>query len=209
MRNHPQGRNRSFVLNKPFGMVSQFRPMEGKTTLSDLGKIPVDVYPVGRLDAESEGLLILTNDNKLKHDLLEPRFRHPRTYFVQVERIPDAGALGQLESGVVIEGTRTLPARARLLEAEPPFPPRPVPIRFRKNVPTAWIELILVEGRNRQVRKMTAAVGHPTLRLVRVGIGLLTLGEMQPGEVRELTEGEVERLRSGLPEDPGARDRRT
>lgn len=191
MQKDSSRRHRTFALFKPYGMMSQFSPVEGKTTLAELGKFPADVYPVGRLDADSEGLLILTNDNRLKERLLEPRHRHPRTYLVQVERVPDRTALAKLEEGVIIEGRRTLPATVRLLESEPDLPPRPVPIRYRKNVPTAWLELVLVEGRNRQVRRMTAAVGHPALRLVRVQIGALKLGELQPGGVRELSVKEL------------------
>ena len=178
--------SQTYAFFKPYGVVSQFTPEGGHPSLADFGPFPRDVYPVGRLDWDSEGLLLLTNDNRLKHRLSDPRFEHPKTYLVQVERLPDNAALQRLCGGLVIGGKKTKPAKARLLTSEPDLPPRPVPIRFRKNVPTAWLELTLTEGRNHQVRKMTAAVGHPTLRLVRVRIGTITLGKMQPGEFRRL-----------------------
>jgi 23S rRNA pseudouridine2457 synthase len=187
-----------FILYKPYGVLCQFSDKEGRPTLSDLGKLPKDVYPVGRLDFDSEGLVLLTNDNELKHRLLEPKFKHPRTYLAQVERIPDENALDKLRNGILIEGKKTLPAKVKLLKEEPALPPRSVPIRYRKNVPTSWIELTLFEGRNRQVRKMTAAVGHPTLRLVRIKIGSLSLAKLQPSESRVLREAEITKLRSDL-----------
>ncbi len=183
-----------FMLYKPYGVLSQFTDRGGRQTLSDYGPFPPTVYPVGRLDADSEGLLLLTDDAMIKEYLLEPRFEHPRTYWVQVERVPTDSALRQLEGGVLVEAYKTKPADVRLLEGEPLLPPRAVPIRFRKHVPTAWIELTLREGRNRQVRKMTAAVGHPTLRLVRVRIGSLSLGSMRPGESRPWNEAELEEI---------------
>ncbi|MBW4653292.1 MAG: pseudouridine synthase [Kaiparowitsia implicata GSE-PSE-MK54-09C] len=157
--------------------------------------IPVpDVYPVGRLDKDSEGLLLLTSDGKLQHRLSHPKFGHPRTYWVQVEQVPDEAALNQLRQGVVIQGDRTRPAQVRLLTTEPDLPPRYPPIRARKAIPTAWLELTLREGRNRQVRRMTAAVGFPTLRLVRVAIAHLHLTGLQPGEWRDLTPAELAAL---------------
>lgn len=182
------------VFYKPYGVLTQFSREDGHQSLADFGPFSSDVYPAGRLDAESEGLVVLTNDNRLKQLLTEPRFNHPRTYVVQVERIPDEQSLQRLRDGVLIEGKQTRPAGVRLLGTEPALPPRSVPIRFRKNVPTAWIEVTLREGRNRQVRKMTAKVGHPTLRLVRTGIGSLTLDGLLPGGWRELSLEEVERL---------------
>jgi 23S rRNA pseudouridine2457 synthase len=155
------------------------------------------VYPVGRLDRDSEGLLLLTDDGAMAHRLTDPRYEHPKTYLVQVERVPDEDALGALRSGVRLKEGVTRPAKARLLETPPDLPERPVPIRFRKNVPTAWIELTIHEGRNRQVRRMTAAVGFPTLRLVRASIGRIVLGDLKPGEYRELTVEERQSLRSG------------
>lgn len=179
---------------KPCGILSQFSHEAGHGSLADYGPFPAGVYPAGRLDADSEGLMLLTNDNRLKQILTEPRFGHPRTYVVQVERTPDEHALSELRRGVMIEGRKTRPAEVRLLAAEPVLPPRPVPVRFRKNVPTAWLELTLREGRNRQVRKMTAKVGYPTLRLVRTRIGELTLEGLLPGEWRMLNGEEIREL---------------
>jgi 23S rRNA pseudouridine2457 synthase len=216
---------------KPYGVLCQFTHGEGKKTLADFGPFPRDVYPAGRLDADSEGLVLLTNDGKLKHLLMEPKFAHPRTYCAQVERIPSEENLQRLRDGVVIEGRKTLPAEVRLLRSEIPnqeksefrsanveyksaeelsltldptitflrsLPPRNPPIRFRKNVPTAWLEITLREGRNRQVRKMTAAVGHPTLRLVRTKILDLDLQGLKPGEHRVFNATEILKLRKAL-----------
>lgn len=154
-----------------------------------------DVYPVGRLDGDSEGLVLLTDDGELQHRLSDPRFGHPRTYWAQVEGIPEEKALRRLREGVTIQGYRTRPSQVRLMGTEPALPPRHPPIRFRKSVPVAWIEIALSEGRNRQVRRMTAAIGHPTLRLVRVAIGTLRLEGLKPGEWRELTAHELQQLR--------------
>lgn len=185
----------TILFYKPFNVLSQFTDEgSGKRTLSDFGPFPKSVYPVGRLDYDSEGMLLLTDDNSLKHRLLEPKFGHPRTYLAEVERIPDEAALERLRRGVVIEGRMTRPAEVRLLPDVPALPERVPPVRFRKNVPTAWIELTLTEGRNRQVRKMTAAVGFPTLRLVRTKIGAVTLGPLAPGEHRVLTRHEIKTL---------------
>jgi 23S rRNA pseudouridine2457 synthase len=179
------------LFHKPYGVLSQFSGED--RTLKDY--IPIEnVYAVGRLDRDSEGLLLLTDDGGLQHRLSDPKFAHPRTYWAQVEGTPQESALQHLSEGVVIQGWKSRPARVRLLTTEPELPPRNPPIRFRKSVPTAWIELILVEGRNRQVRRMTAAVGHPTLRLVRVAIGNLTLADLQPGQWRELSAREVRAL---------------
>jgi 23S rRNA pseudouridine2457 synthase len=192
-------RPRVLALWKPFGFVSRFAEQAGHPGLASL--VPMrGVHPIGRLDHDSEGLLLLTDDGPLSHALTDPRCAHPRTYWVQVERAPDAAALVALARGVVVQGRRTRPARARLLTGEPELPPRPVPIRERRSIPTAWIELVLTEGRNRQVRRMTAAVGHPTLRLVRVAIGPLRLLELglAPGEWRALAPAEERRLRDSL-----------
>ncbi|MBY0547006.1 MAG: pseudouridine synthase [Candidatus Obscuribacterales bacterium] len=178
------------ALNKPFNVLSQFTQSDPtqKRTLAEFS-LPKDVYPVGRLDYDSEGLLIVSNDAALNSALLNPANRHFRTYLAQVERIPDEQAIQQLITGVVLDGTKTLPARARLLENEPPLHEREVPIRFRKSVPTCWLELSLTEGRNRQVRRMTAAVGHPTLRLFRKSIGTVNLFDLDiaPGHWRRLS----------------------
>ncbi len=183
------------ALWKPYGVVSRFRPAGGHPGLGTLLDQP-GVWPVGRLDHDSEGLLLLTDDGGLAHRLTTPDYAHPRTYWVQVEGEPGATALAALAEGVVTKGRRTLPAEARRLAEPPALPPRPVPIRFRKSIPTAWLELTLHEGRNRQVRRMTAAVGHPTLRLVRVAIGPLRLMQLDlaPGEWRSLTRAEADAL---------------
>lgn len=169
------------LFHKPYAVLSQFTSDDGKRTLSEFG-FPKGVYPVGRLDYDSEGLLLLTDDNRIKHRLTDPKFELPKSYLAQIERIPDDLSLERLRTGIVIEGKRTKSAEVRLLNEDPDIPPRSVPIRFRKSVPTAWIELTIREGRNRQVRKMTAAVGHPTLRLVRVRIGSIGIGKLKPGE---------------------------
>ncbi len=184
---------RYILFYKPYDVLTQFTDNSGETkrsTLKDYIPIP-DVYAVGRLDRDSEGLLLLTDDGQMQHRLSDPKFAHPRTYLVQVERIPDAAAIAALQTGVTIQDYRTRSAKVQLLPTEPPLPPREPPIRFRKNIPTAWLEMTLTEGRNRQVRRMTAAVGFPTLRLVRSAIGNLCLEGLKPGEWRELTRTEI------------------
>ena len=186
------------LFNKPFGVLSQFTNQAGYRSLQEFGPFPIDVYPVGRLDAYSEGLLLLTNDNRVKHRLIDPSFEHPRTYWVQVEGIPTEEAMRKLRDGVIIETVRTKPAEATIMMPPPDVPPRSKPIRFRKNIPTAWIELTIREGRNRQVRKMTAAVGFPTLRLLRVAISFLKVSGLKPGEFRTLTSDEIEKIMNVL-----------
>lgn len=186
---------RYILFNKPFGVLCQF---SGESDTLRRYIAIQDVYPVGRLDRDSEGLLLLTDDGELQHRLSDPRFQHPRTYWVQVEGLPNEQALRRLSAGVVIQGYHTRPALIQLLEYEPALPARHPPIRYRKTVPTSWIEITLHEGRNRQVRRMTAAVGHPTLRLVRVASGNLRLGNLAPGEWRELTVGEVKKLQHSI-----------
>ena len=186
---------RYVLFYKPFQVMSQFSPSEGKATLKDFIDVP-EIYPIGRLDWDSEGLMLLSDDGPLQHRLSDPRWGHPRTYWAQVEQIPPDQAIAQLQQGVTIQDYRTRPAQVRLLPEEPTLPPRNPPIRFRKSVPTAWLELTLTEGRNRQVRRMTAAVGHPTLRLVRVAIGSLTLAGLEPGQWRFLTATELASLRA-------------
>lgn len=197
-----------YMVYKPYGMLSQFtREAPGHSTLADLDFVfPKDVYPVGRLDADSEGLLLLTNDKEQNFNLLNPRKAHPRSYWVQVEGIASATALAQLRQGldIRIDGKthHTLPAAVRLLPAAPELPQREPPVRFRKSVPDCWLELTLTEGKNRQVRRMCAAVGFPVLRLVRVRIGKLGwgdagLGRMAPGEVRVLEEDMLALVRAG------------
>lgn len=184
------GRRRIILFNKPYGVLSQFTPRDGHPGLSGFG-MPTGIYPAGRLDSDSEGLLLLTDDGRLHERLCDPRFAHPRTYLAQVERTPAPDALRRLASGPVLSDGPTRPCRVRLLEDAPALPPREPPIRLRKTVPTAWLELILKEGRNRQVRRMTAALGHPTLRLVRVAIGPIRLEGLSPGAWREAAEEEV------------------
>ncbi|MEM7650024.1 MAG: pseudouridine synthase [Cyanobacteria bacterium P01_A01_bin.70] len=179
---------------KPYDVLSQFTDSQGdRAILKNFIDVP-GVYPVGRLDRDSEGLLLLTDHGRLQHRLSNPQYGHPRTYWVQVERQPDAAALQQLRQGVEIKGQRTRSAQVTSLPQAPTLPPRQPPIRYRKSVPTSWLELVLTEGRNRQVRRMTAAVGHPTLRLVRWAIGSLTLAGLAPGDWRSLTPDEVQQL---------------
>lgn len=189
--------DRQYILfYKPYGVLCQFTDDSAspRPTLKEYIDIP-EVYSVGRLDFDSEGLLLLTNDGQLKHRLIDPQFEHLRTYWVQVERIPTEEALQQLRDGVTIQGYRTKPAIAKLLDTEPDLPEREPPIRFRATIPTAWLELKLTEGKNRQVRKMTAAVGFPTLRLVRVAIAHLSLADLPVGQWRNLTQSELQELR--------------
>ncbi|MFM2123778.1 MAG: hypothetical protein RL328_229 [Acidobacteriota bacterium] len=182
---------RYILLNKPFDVLCQFTDSKGeRSTLADYVEVP-RVYPVGRLDRDSEGLVMLTNDGWMQHRLSDPRFDHPKTYWAQVEGIPDEAALTQLRAGVQIwDDFKSRPAQARLLDAEPELWERNPPIRYRAAIPTSWIELVLTEGRNRQVRRMTAAVGFPTLRLVRMKIGPFELGSLKPGRWRDLTRAE-------------------
>lgn len=178
------------ALHKPYGVISQFTPDGSPNrTLADFG-MPPKVYPIGRLDADSEGLLLLSDETALNAQLLHPRHGHERIYWAQVEGIPTAPALQTLSRGMVIQGRQTLPCRAWLLEPQPQVPPRDPPIRFRKTVPDCWIGLELAEGKNRQVRRMTAAAGHPTLRLIRVQIGKFELTGLPPGQWRILTSAE-------------------
>jgi 23S rRNA pseudouridine2457 synthase len=183
------------LLYKPYGVLCAFTDPEGRPTLADYVAVP-DVYAAGRLDLDSEGLLLLTNDGWLIHRIGHPRYTHPKTYLVQIERVPDPKALEALQKGVPVKGRRTAPAQVEMLKEAPDLPPRSKPIRYRKSVPTAWLRLVLTEGRKRQVRRMTAAVGHPTLRLVRVSIGPLALGGLAPGAWRELTAEELWELRN-------------
>lgn len=178
------------AFNKPFGVLSQFTHDGSRhRTLAGFG-FPGNVYPLGRLDADSEGLLLLSDEAGLNQRLLNPRQQHEREYWAQVERIPSREALGKLSKGVMAGGRKTLPAQASILTPEPALSPRDPPIRFRKSVPTCWLSLRLVEGKNRQVRRMTAAIGHPTLRLIRVRIGGFALGDLPLGTWRELNAAE-------------------
>lgn len=178
------------AFNKPYGVISQFTSDGSPNrTLAEFG-FPRGVYPIGRLDADSEGLLLLSDEAALNQKLLHPRAGHQRLYWAQVENLPGAEALARLEKGVVTQGRKTLPCRVWLLAPQPEFPPRTPPIRARKNIPTAWIALELVEGKNRQARHMTAAVGHPTLRLLRVRIGRFELGDLDAGKWKLLAPAE-------------------
>ncbi|MBO9566481.1 MAG: pseudouridine synthase [Niastella sp.] len=200
-----------FIIYKPFQVLSQFTSEGGKRTLKDYFAVPTDVYAVGRLDYDSEGLLLLTNDKQLNHRLLDPRFAHEREYWVQVEgdlkshefsaESQESGeeggqsAIQQLEQGVMIavdgKSYRTKPCRAMVFDEPPAVPERNPPIRYRKNVPDSWLKLVLTEGKNRQVRKMTAQVGFPTLRLIRYRIEQLTIEGLQPGDMQILTRSAV------------------
>jgi len=184
-----------FILNKPYDVLSQFTDKLNRKTLIGFYEFPKDVYPVGRLDLDSEGLLLLSNDKEMVDFLLNPVNKHEKEYYAQVEGIPDEDSLTKLEEGVIIEGKKTLLAKARIIE-DPLFPTRKPPIFPRKNKPVCWLSVVVIEGRYRQVRKMTANIGCPTLRLVRVRIKNVYLGDLPPGKVRELTPGEIEILKS-------------
>lgn len=186
---------RTIAFNKPYGVMPCFTDSDGRQILADYIDLP-RVYAAGRLDLDSEGLLLLTSDGRLAHHITDPQHKLPKVYLAQVERIPNEEALEQLRKGVVLNGKKTRPAEVRLLPDDPQLPDRPVPIRFRKNVSTAWLEITLREGLNRQVRRMTAAVGHPTLRLVRVAIGPVVLGDLQLGQWRDLTSSEIAQIYS-------------
>ncbi len=178
------------AFNKPYGVLSQFTSDgSANRTLAEF-HFPPRVYAIGRLDADSEGLLLLSDEAGLNTRLLDPKHAHGRIYWAQVEGIPTTASLEKLAAGVTVQGRKTLPCRSWLLEPQPTVPPREPPIRFRKTVPDRWIGLQLVEGKNRQVRRMTAAIGHPTLRLMRVRIGEFDLGDLPSGKWKQLTDAE-------------------
>lgn len=187
---------------KPFGVLAKFTDAHGRPTLASYIDVP-GVYAAGRLDMDSEGLLLLTDSGPLNARLTQPRYAHPRTYWAQVERVPAEAALDLLRRGIMLNDGPSRPAQVTLMREPPrvndePLPERVPPIRQRKTVPTAWLALTLTEGRNRQVRRMTAAIGHPTLRLVRCAIGSITLDGLQPGRWAPLTAEDVEQLRRSL-----------
>jgi 23S rRNA pseudouridine2457 synthase len=178
------------AFNKPWGVLSQFTPDGSPNrTLAEFN-FPKDVYALGRLDADSEGLLLLSDEPGLNTKLLDPKRQHPRIYWAQVERVPNEEALGELRRGPIIQGRKSDSCDAVLIQPNPEPPPRDPPIRARKTVPDSWLELRLTEGKNRQVRRMTAAVGHPTLRLIRVQIGAFRPTGIAPGKWRPLTDAE-------------------
>ncbi len=187
-----------FIIYKPFNVLSQFTSQEGKQTLKNFFEVPIDAYSVGRLDYDSEGLLIITNDKELNHHLLNPKFEHEREYWAQVEGEINQSAVNSLESGVEISADgkiyKTKKCTAKIFAEEPKVAERNPPIRFRKNLPTSWVRLILTEGKNRQARKMCAAVGFPILRLIRHRIEKITIEGLQPGEMREASKSEIYRL---------------
>jgi 23S rRNA pseudouridine2457 synthase len=187
--------HRYFIIYKPFNTLSQFRSQEGRRTLKDFFTVPGDAYPVGRLDYDSEGLLILTNDTQLNHRLLHPQYAHEREYLVQVEGTIDDQAIDRLQRGLLIsvdgKPYQTRPCQAALLSPTPFVPERDPPIRYRAHIPTSWISMALTEGKNRQVRKMTAGTGFPTLRLIRCRIERMGLDGLQPGEMREMKKQEI------------------
>lgn len=187
--------NHYFIIYKPYLVLSQFSALEEKKTLADFFDVPKDVYPVGRLDYDSEGLLLLTNDKQLNHRLLDPKFAHEREYWVQIDGVIHSNAIDELEKGVEINvdgrSYHTKPCKVFLFAKDPVVPERNPPIRFRKEIPAPWIQMILTEGKNRQVRKMTAKVGFPTLRLVRYRIEGISLEQMQPGNIITLTKTDI------------------
>jgi len=186
----PRGEPVTLLFNKPFGVLCQFTPAGGRPCLADHVPVP-DVYPAGRLDRDSEGLLVLTSDGRLQHRIADPAHRVEKPYLVQVEGEPDEAALAALRAGPVLSDGPTRPCSARRIEAPDWLWPRDPPIRHRERIPTAWLEIVIDEGRNRQVRRMTAAVGLPTLRLVRVRIGRWTLEGLAPGQWRRLERAEM------------------
>lgn len=197
-----------YLFNKPYGVLTQFTDRDERPVLADFIDVPA-IYPAGRLDKDSEGLLLLTSDGKLQQAVSDPAFKLAKTYFVQVEGILDDEALERLRTGLQLKDGITRPARVSKLAAEPEgLWQRNPPVRYRASIPDSWIELTIKEGRNRQVRRMTAAVGHPTLRLIRYAIGDFRLDGLQPGEIRQLPAEEVEKFISALPRRGRKKSRR-
>ena len=176
---------------KPYGILSQFTSDNPQETLSIFG-LPKDVYPSGRLDKDSEGLLILSNDGAFIEELLNPKFDKEKIYWVQVENIPNEAALNKIrKGGIVIQDYKTRPGQVKILEPQPLIPERDPPVRFRKSIPTCWLEIKISEGKNRQVRRMTASINHPTLRLIRMQVGKYKLGELHPGQWIEIKKSDI------------------
>ena len=194
---NPTMTDRTLIFCKPYQVLSSFADPEGRRTVGDYVDVP-HVYAAGRLDYDSEGLLLLTSNGKLAHRVTHPRYKLKKVYLAQVENIPAETALRQLQQGVLVKSVRTRPAEVELLPQEPELFPRSKPIRYRKDISTAWLKITIREGRKRQVRRMTAAVGHPTLRLVRIAIGPITLGELRPGQWRNLTDDKLRALWNSL-----------
>lgn len=181
---------RYILFHKPYGVLSQFTPEDGARSLLEFN-LPKDVYPAGRLDKDSEGLLLLTDDGPLIEKLLNPKNEKPKTYWALVERVPTEEELIKMRKGLKIEDYLTRPCEVSILDPQPDVPPRDPPVRFRKSVQDIWLEIRIIEGKNRQVRKMTAAIGHPTLRLIRKKIANLELGNLRPGEWMEIPKSEI------------------
>jgi len=188
-----------YLFNKPYGVLTQFTDRDGRPVLADYIDIPA-IYPAGRLDKDSEGLLLLTDDGKLQQAVSDPAFKLPKTYHVQVEGIPDDEALSKLRAGVELKDGLTKPAEVSRIEGEPAnLWQRDPPVRYRASIPDCWLQITIREGRNRQVRRMTAAVGHPTLRLIRDAIGSFRLGGLLPGELRQVSAEQVRKFASSVP----------
>lgn len=183
--------HRYILFHKPYGVLSQFTPEDGARSLAEFN-LPTQVYPAGRLDKDSEGLLLLTDDGPLIEKLLNPKSEKEKTYWVLVERVPTKDKLHEMSSGLKIEDYKTKPCQVKILEPQPILPPRIPPVRMRKTIQDVWLEVKLIEGKNRQIRKMTAAIGHPTLRLIRIKIGKLELGNLLPGEWREIQKEDIQ-----------------
>lgn len=182
--------NRYILFHKPFNVLSQFTPEDGARSLAEFN-LPSEVYAAGRLDKDSEGLLFLTSDGLLIEKLLNPKNDKPKTYWVLVERVPTEEELARMRTGLKIEDYLTKPCSVKILDPQPAVDPRDPPVRFRKTVVDVWIEITIVEGKNRQIRKMTAAIGHPTLRLIRKKIGNMELGDLKIGEWKEITRDQI------------------
>jgi 23S rRNA pseudouridine2457 synthase len=181
---------RYILFHKPYNVLSQFTPEDGAKSLAEFA-LPKDVYAAGRLDKDSEGLLLLTDDGPLIEKLLNPKNEKPKTYWALVERVPTEEELQRMRDGLKIEDYQTRPCQVKILDPQPEVPPRDPPVRFRKSVQDVWLEIRIVEGKNRQVRKMTAAIGHPTLRLIRKKIANLELGSLASGEWMEIPKSEI------------------